>query len=133
GYGGPKRQYAAVKFFLYSFLGGLIMLASAIGAYSLAADELGQGTFDWATLVQVVSEAPLETQIWIFLGFFLAFAIKAPLVPFHTWLPDAASQAPVGVTVLLVGVLDKVGTFGFLRYSLPMTPDARGGLAPHAL
>lgn len=133
GYGGPRRQYAAVKFFLYSFLGGLIMLASAIGAYSLASDELGEGTFDWATLVGVVSEAPLETQIWLFLGFFLAFAIKAPLVPFHTWLPDAASQAPVGVTVLLVGVLDKVGTFGFLRYSLPMTPDASAELAPFVL
>ncbi|MCR3719953.1 MULTISPECIES: NADH-quinone oxidoreductase subunit M [Prauserella salsuginis group] len=133
GYGGPRRQYAAVKFFLYSFLGGLIMLASAIGAYSLAADELGEGTFDWATLAGVVSEAPLETQIWLFLGFFLAFAIKAPLVPFHTWLPDAASQAPVGVTVLLVGVLDKVGTFGFLRYSLPMTPDASAELAPVVL
>ncbi|SFQ64357.1 NADH-quinone oxidoreductase subunit M [Amycolatopsis arida] len=128
-YGGPRRQYAAVKFFLYSFLGGLIMLASAIGAYTLAADELGQGTFDWATLVTVVSDAPLGTQIWLFLGFFLAFAIKAPLVPFHTWLPDAAGQAPIGVTVLLVGVLDKVGTFGFLRYCLPMFPDASAELA----
>lgn len=132
-YGGPKRQYAAVKFFLYSFLGGLIMLASAIGAYALAVDELGEGTFDWATLVSVVSNAPLETQIWLFLGFFLAFAVKAPLVPFHTWLPDAAGQAPIAVTVLLVGVLDKVGTFGFLRYSLPMFPDASAQLAPLVL
>ncbi|WP_007025109.1 NADH-quinone oxidoreductase subunit M [Saccharomonospora iraqiensis] len=132
-YGGPRRQYAAVKFFLYSFLGGLIMLASAIGAYSLAADELGSGTFDWATLVAVVSQAPVETQVWLFLGFFLAFAIKAPLVPFHTWLPDAAGQAPIAVTVLLVGVLDKVGTFGFLRYSLPMFPDASAQLAPLVL
>ena len=79
GYGGANRQYAAVKFFLYSFLGGLIMLASAIGAYSLAADKLGKGTFDWATLVTVVRDAPTSTQIWLFLGFFLAFAIKAPL------------------------------------------------------
>jgi NADH-quinone oxidoreductase subunit M len=132
-YGGPRRQYAAVKFFLYSFLGGLIMLASAIGAYSMAADELGEGTFDWATLVRVVSDAPLENQIWIFLGFFLAFAVKAPLVPLHTWLPDAAAEAPIGVAVLLVGVLDKVGTFGFLRYLLPMTPDASKTLAPLVL
>jgi NADH-quinone oxidoreductase subunit M len=132
-YGGPRRQYAAVKFFLYSFLGGLIMLASAIGAYSMAADELGEGTFDWATLVRVVSDAPLENQIWIFLGFFLAFAVKAPLVPLHTWLPDAAAEAPIGVAVLLVGVLDKVGTFGFLRYLLPMTPDASKSLAPLVL
>jgi NADH-quinone oxidoreductase subunit M len=132
-YGGPRRQYAAVKFFLYSFLGGLIMLASTIGAYSMAADELGSGTFDWATLVRVVSDAPLENQIWIFLGFFLAFAVKAPLVPLHTWLPDAAAEAPIGVAVLLVGVLDKVGTFGFLRYLLPMTPDASKTLAPLVL
>ncbi|HEX2132712.1 MAG TPA: NADH-quinone oxidoreductase subunit M [Actinophytocola sp.] len=132
-YGGPRRQYAAVKFFLYSFLGGLIMLASAIGAYSMASDELGQGTFDWATLVQVVSDAPLSNQIWIFLGFFLAFAVKAPLVPLHTWLPDAAAEAPIGVTVILVAILDKVGTFGFLRYLLPMTPDASVELAPLVL
>jgi NADH-quinone oxidoreductase subunit M len=132
-YGGARRQYAAVKFFLYSFLGGLIMLASAIGAYSLASDELGKGTFDWATLVQVVSNAPLSNQIWIFLGFFLAFAVKAPLVPLHTWLPDAAAEAPIGVAVILVGILDKVGTFGFLRYLLPMTPDASTKLAPLVL
>ncbi|AHI01645.1 NADH-quinone oxidoreductase subunit M [Kutzneria viridogrisea] len=130
GYGGARRQYAAVKFFLYSFLGGLIMLASAIGCYALAADKLGKGTFDWATLVQVVHDAPLETQIWLFFGFFIAFAIKAPLVPLHTWLPDAAEQAPVGIAVILVGVLDKVGTFGFLRYNLPMFPDASKALAP---
>jgi NADH-quinone oxidoreductase subunit M len=133
GYGGPKRQYAAVKFFLYSFLGGLIMLASAIGAYSLSVDKYGKGTFDWATLVTVVRDAPTSTQIWLFLGFFLAFAIKAPLVPFHTWLPDAAGQAPIGVAVLVVGVLDKVGTFGFLRYLLPMFPAASRQLAPLVL
>jgi NADH-quinone oxidoreductase subunit M len=132
-YGGARRQYAAVKFFLYSFLGGLIMLASAIGAYSLASDELGQGTFDWATLVEVVSNAPLENQIWIFLGFFLAFAVKAPLVPLHTWLPDAAAEAPIGVAVIMIAILDKVGTFGFLRYLLPMTPDASVTLAPLVL
>jgi NADH-quinone oxidoreductase subunit M len=132
-YGGARRQYAAVKFFLYSFLGGLIMLASAIGAYSMASEELGSGTFDWATLVEVVSAAPLSNQIWIFLGFFLAFAVKAPLVPLHTWLPDAAAEAPIGVAVLLVGILDKVGTFGFLRYLLPMTPDASVELAPLVL
>ncbi|HVW41051.1 MAG TPA: NADH-quinone oxidoreductase subunit M [Amycolatopsis sp.] len=130
GYGGANRQYAAVKFFLYSFLGGLIMLASAIGAYALVP---GQGTFDWATLVTVVRDAPLSTQIWLFLGFFLAFAIKAPLVPFHTWLPDAAKEAPIGVAILIVGVLDKVGTFGFLRYCLPMFPDASKALAPLVL
>lgn len=128
-YGGANRQYAAVKFFLYSFLGGLIMLASVIGAYSLHADVEGQGTFLWEELVTTVSQAPLETQVWLFLGFFIAFAVKAPLVPLHTWLPDATAEAPIGVAVLLVGVLDKVGTFGFLRYLLPLTPDASRELA----
>ncbi|SDD45270.1 NADH-quinone oxidoreductase subunit M [Actinokineospora iranica] len=132
-YGGARRQYAAVKFFLYSFLGGLIMLASVIGCYVMAGDELGQGTFDWATLVRVVSDAPLSTQIWLFLGFFIAFAVKAPLVPLHTWLPDATAEAPIGVAVLLVGILDKVGTFGFLRYLLPMFPAASAELAPLVL
>ncbi|WP_069853214.1 NADH-quinone oxidoreductase subunit M [Actinoalloteichus hymeniacidonis] len=129
-FGGPRRQYAAVKFFLYSLLGGLIMLASVIGVYVVSADELGQGTFDWATLQATISDAPLSTQIWLFLGFFIAFAIKAPLVPLHTWLPDAGAEAPVGAGVLLVGVLDKIGTFGFLRYCLPLFPLASVELAP---
>ncbi|WP_318295505.1 complex I subunit 4 family protein, partial [Streptomyces griseoaurantiacus] len=117
----------------YSFLGGLLMLASAIGAYVYAAGRLGHGTFDWATLVGVVRDAPLSTQVWLFLGFFAAFAIKAPLVPVHTWLPDAAAEAPIVVSVILVGVLDKVGMFGFLRYLLPMFPQASQELAPLVL
>ena len=99
----------------------------------MASDELGKGTFDWATLVKVVSDADSTTQTWLFLGFFLAFAIKAPLVPFHTWLPDAAAEAPIGVTVIVVGILDKVGTFGMLRYLLPMFPEASKNLAPYVL
>jgi NADH-quinone oxidoreductase subunit M len=132
-YGGPRRQYAAVKFFLFSFLGGLIMLAAAIGAYSYAARVTGHGTFDWTRLAPVIAHAPLHVQVWIFMGFFVAFAIKAPLVPLHTWLPDAAEQAPIGVAVIVVGVLDKVGTFGFLRYSLALTPRASVVLAPLVL
>jgi NADH-quinone oxidoreductase subunit M len=130
GYGGARRQYAAVKFFLYSFLGGLLMLASAIGAYAYAAQQTGHGTFDWASLMQITRNAPPSLQVWLFLGFFAAFAIKAPLVPLHTWLPDATAEAPIGVGVILVGVLDKVGTFGFLRYCLPMFPAASRELAP---
>jgi NADH-quinone oxidoreductase subunit M len=133
GYGGENRTYAAVKFFLYSFLGGLIMLASAIGAYVYSAQVTGRGTFDWASLVPVLADAPTSVQVWLFIGFFTAFAIKAPLIPFHTWLPDAAQQAPIGVAVIVVGVLDKVGTFGFLRYSLPLTPEASKLLAPLVL
>ncbi|MGH3500019.1 MAG: NADH-quinone oxidoreductase subunit M [Nocardioidaceae bacterium] len=132
-FGGERRQYAAVKFFLYSFLGGLLMLASAIGCWAYAQSVTGHGTFDWATLTRIVSGAPLSVQIWLFLGFFFAFAIKAPLVPLHTWLPDATAAAPVGVGVMLVGVLDKVGIFGFLRYTIPLFPDASQALAPLVL
>ncbi|MFC4942598.1 NADH-quinone oxidoreductase subunit M [Pseudonocardia sp. GCM10023141] len=132
-FGGPRRQYAAMKFFLYSLLGGLIMLASVIGLFAVSGEKLGAGTFTWVDLQRMAASVPESTQIWLFLGFFAAFAIKAPLVPFHTWLPDSAAEAPVGAGVLLVGVLDKVGTFGFLRYCLPLFPLASQRLAPLVL
>jgi NADH-quinone oxidoreductase subunit M len=132
-FGGPRRQYAAVKFFLYSLFGGLIMLASVIGLFVVSGEQLGHGTFTWAELQRMAASLPESTQIWLSIGFFLAFAIKAPLVPFHTWLPDAGAEAPVGAAVLLVGVLDKVGTFGFLRYCLPLFPLASQRLAPLVL
>jgi NADH-quinone oxidoreductase subunit M len=130
-FGGPRRQYAAVKFFLYSLVGGLIMLAAVIGLYVVSASQLGEGTFAFDALRQL--EIDPGVQKLLFLGFFIAFAIKAPLVPFHTWLPDAGSEAPIGGAVLLVGVLDKVGTFGFLRYCLPLFPDASRFFAPYVL
>ncbi len=132
-FGGARRQYAAVKFFLYSLLGGLIMLASLIGLYVTSLDQLGQGTFTWTELQQIAATTPASTQIWLFIGFFVAFAIKAPLFPFHTWLPDAGAEAPIVGAVLLVGVLDKVGTYGFLRYCLPLFPEASKTLAPLVL
>jgi NADH-quinone oxidoreductase subunit M len=133
-FGGPRRQYASMKFFLYSLFGGLVMLASVIGLFVTSSDRLPTGgTFDWVTLQRLAVDLPLSTQIWLFMGFFIAFAIKAPLVPLHTWLPDAGAEAPVGAGVLLVGVLDKVGTFGFLRYCLPLFPAASRELAPYVL
>ncbi|MEJ2888355.1 NADH-quinone oxidoreductase subunit M [Actinomycetospora aeridis] len=132
-FGGPRRQYAAVKFFLYSFLGGLIMLASVIGLFVASDTRLGQGTFDWTALQGMAAQLPLSTQIPLFLGFFAAFAIKAPLVPFHTWLPDAGAEAPIAGSIILLGLLDKVGTFGFLRYTLPLFPAASQELAPLVL
>jgi len=129
-YGGPRRQYAAVKFFLYSLVGGLFMLAAVIGLFVVSANQ-GEGTFSFETLADL--DIADSTQRWLFLGFFLAFAIKAPLFPFHTWLPDAGGQAPIGAAVLLVGVLDKVGTYGFLRYCLPLFPDASRYFAPLAI
>jgi NADH-quinone oxidoreductase subunit M len=130
-YGGPRRQYAAVKFFLYSLVGGLLMLASVIGLYVVSNDLLDGGTFSFERLAALDIDA--DVQKWLFLGFFVAFAIKAPLFPFHTWLPDAGGQAPIGAGILLVGVLDKVGTFGFLRYCLPLFPDASRYFAPLAM
>jgi len=126
-FGGPRRQYAAVKFFLYSLVGGLLMLASVIGVYISS----GTSSFAFSDLVGHVPGG--ATQKWLFLGFFIAFAIKAPLFPFHTWLPDAGAEAPAGGAALLVGVLDKVGTFGFLRYCLPLFPQASRYFAPTIL
>jgi NADH-quinone oxidoreductase subunit M len=125
-YGGARRQYAAVKFFLYSLVGGLFMLAAVIGLWVL-----GGHTFDWQKLTSAEFSAGAER--WLFLGFFLAFAIKAPFFPFHTWLPDAGGAAPAGAAALLVGVLDKVGTFGILRYCLPLFPNASKYFAPLGL
>lgn len=129
-FGGVRRAYAATKFFLYSLLGGLLMLASVIGLYVASAQVLPDGgTFDWVTLRAIAGQIPESTQMWIFAGFAIAFAIKAPLVPLHTWLPDAGTEAPVGAGTMLVGVLDKVGTFGFLRICLPLLPAASSKLA----
>ncbi|WP_420123008.1 complex I subunit 4 family protein [Nakamurella sp.] len=129
-FGGVRRAYAATKFFLYSLLGGLLMLASVIGLYVASAQILPDGgTFDWVKLRAIADQIPESTQMWIFAGFAIAFAIKAPLVPLHTWLPDAGTEAPVGAGTLLVGVLDKVGTFGFLRICLPLLPAASSKLA----
>src|SRR5438477_6695818 len=133
-YGVGKRQYAAVKFLLYSLLGGLLMLVAVIAlyVYSTRSAVTGHhGTFLFNLLIHV----PLSpvVQKWLFLGFFIAFAIKAPLWPFHTWLPDAAASAPPGAAVLLVGVLDKVGTFGMLRYCFELFPSGAKYFTPLAI
>ena len=127
-FGGPQRAYAAMKFLLYSLAGGLFMLASLIGLYVASGKELGDGTFDFVALTNLNMDP--ATQKLLFLGFFFAFAVKAPMVPFHTWLPDAASQATPATSTLLVGVLDKVGTFGMIRFLLPIFPDASKYYAP---
>jgi NADH-quinone oxidoreductase subunit M len=129
-YGGPQRSYAAVKFLLYSLFGGLLMLAAVIGLYVVSANA-GNGTFLFGELTKLHIEP--TTAKWLFLGFFIAFAIKAPLVPFHTWLPDAAGQAPAGAAVLLVGVLDKVGTYGMLRFCIELFPGAAKWFTPVVL
>ncbi len=127
GYGGSQRSYAAVKFLLYSLLGGLLMLASVVGLYVVSA-RVGEPTY----LLSELREIPISesTGRWLFLGFFIAFAIKAPMWPVHTWLPDAASEATPGTSVLLVSVLDKIGTFGMIRFCLQLFPEASQWASP---
>ena len=127
GYGTGERSAAAVKFLLYSLFGGLLMLASIIALYVMSGAQ-GEHTFDLKALSQL--EMSSTTQNFLFLGFFIAFAIKAPLWPFHTWLPDAAQSATPGTSVLLLGVLDKVGTFGMIRYCLTLFPEASKTFTP---
>ena len=127
GYGSGNKSAAAVKFLLYSLFGGLLMLASIIGIYVISGNQIG-ATFDLAQLATL--EIDNQTENFLFLGFFIAFAIKAPLWPFHTWLPDAAKAATPGTSVLLLGVLDKVGTYGMIRFCIQLFPDASKTFTP---
>jgi NADH-quinone oxidoreductase subunit M len=129
GYGSGERAAAAVKFLLYSLFGGLLMLASIIGLYVISGNNGGH-TFDITKLSEMHNYMSPMTQNLLFLGFFIAFAIKAPLWPLHTWLPDAAGSATPGTSVLLLGVLDKVGTFGMIRFCLTLFPDASKTFTP---
>jgi NADH-quinone oxidoreductase subunit M len=123
-WGGERRLYAAIKFFLYTLFGSVAML---IGILVLRA---GHQTFDWTAMIAAGPVISPALQGWIFLAFFLGFAIKVPMVPFHTWLPDAHVEAPTAASVLLAGVLLKMGAYGFLRFSLPLLPDAARRYAP---
>ena len=115
-WGGPNRVYATVKFFLFTFIGSVLMLVAILAIY------FNTQTFD----VQVLPDRALAESLqgWVFVAFFLAFAIKVPMFPFHTWLPDAHVEAPTGGSVILAGVLLKMGGYGFIRYVLPLTPNA---------
>jgi len=120
-WGGPKRVYATIKFFLYTFLGSVFMLVALIYLYYQS------GTFNLLSLHTLPLSAAEQT--WIFLAFLLAFAVKIPMWPVHTWLPDAHVEAPTGGSVILAAIMLKMGGYGFLRLSLPITPDASASLA----
>ncbi|BBZ05398.1 NADH-quinone oxidoreductase subunit M [Mycolicibacterium chitae] len=136
GFGGAGRSRAAVKFLLYNLFGGLVMLAAIIGLYVVTADSdaFDGGTFDFRAIVAAVSAGELAVNPAvmhaIFLGFMLAFAIKAPLWPFHRWLPDAAVESKPATAVLMMAVVDKVGTFGMLRYCVQLFPDSASLFGP---
>jgi NADH-quinone oxidoreductase subunit M len=121
-WGGPRRIYAAIKFFLYTMFGGVLMLVAILTLYFLHAKQFGFYTFDYTQLNQLLLSS--KAQMWLFLAFALAFAIKVPMFPFHTWLPDAHVEAPTGGSVILAGILLKMGTYGFLRFCLPFFPNA---------
>ncbi|MFT3875695.1 MAG: NADH-quinone oxidoreductase subunit M [Propioniciclava sp.] len=127
GFGGERRRYAAVKFLLFSLAGGLIMLASVVGLFAVSA---AQGTPSY--LVADLAALGIEGELgrWMMVGFLIAFIIKAPMVPLHTWLPDAAEHSTPGTATLLVGVLDKIGTFGMIRFCLGLFPEASVWVTP---
>jgi NADH-quinone oxidoreductase subunit M len=125
-WGGPRRVYAAVKFILYTMAGSALMLLAILTLYFL--QDAGTASFDYAAVRELRIDPRL--QVPLFLAFALAFAIKVPMVPFHTWLPDAHVEAPTAGSVILAGVLLKMGTYGFLRFALPLFPDAAVTLAP---
>lgn len=120
-WGGKRRIYATVKFVLFTMAGSLLMLVAILWTYHFTGGFAGRGTFnllDWYAL-----NIPAQTQIWLFAAFALAFAIKVPMFPFHTWLPDAHVEAPAAGSIMLAGVLLKLGTYGFMRFAIPIFPE----------
>lgn len=126
-WGGERREYAAIKFFIYTLLGSAIMLVGILALYF--GSGLDPRTFDVLVLAEQAN-LPTTLQWWIFLAFFAGFAVKVPIFPFHTWLPDAHVEAPTGGSMILAGVLLKMGTYGFFRFMLPTFPDAAKAFAP---
>jgi NADH-quinone oxidoreductase subunit M len=121
-WGSDRRLYSAIKFFLYTLVGSVVMLLGILALYFYNHSVTGVYTFDVATYQTL--NVPANLQFWIFLAFFLGFAIKVPMFPFHTWLPDAHTDAPTAGSVILAAVLLKMGTYGFIRFSLPILPEA---------
>ncbi len=130
-WGGPRKLYANIKFFLYTLFGSVFMLVGILALYFSHGHITGEYTFNLLKLYEVVY--PYNLQWWIFLAFFLGFAIKVPVFPFHTWLPDAHVEAPTAGSVILAGVLLKMGTYGFLRFNLPLMADATVAFAPYVI
>ncbi len=137
-WGGPRKLYAAIKFFLYTLVGSVLLLLGILALYfeypRVATPEIiaqfGERTFDILAFHAIAPYLSYDLQWWVFLAFFVGFAIKVPMFPFHTWLPDAHVQAPTAGSVILAGVLLKMGTYGFVRFSLPILPEATVAFVP---
>src|SRR6202522_2193700 len=133
-WGHPRRIYAAVKFILYTMFGSILMLVAILWLYNLSGTHGLVRTFDYPELVARLQrgyiQIPPHAELWLFGAFFLAFAIKVPLFPLHTWLPDAHTEAPTAGSVILAGVMLKLGTYGMMRFCLPLFPDAAHRMAP---
>ena len=127
-WGSANRLYSAIKFFLYTLVGSVVMLLGILALYFYSHSVTGVYTFDVTQFHKLA--VPYNLQWWMFLAFFLGFAIKVPMFPFHTWLPDAHTDAPTAGSVILAAVLLKMGTYGFLRFSLPILPDASRHFVP---
>ena len=121
-WGGGKRLYAAIKFFLYTLAGSVLMLLAMLTVYFKHYEQFGHYSFALEDLMRVAAYTGPEMQFWLFWGFFIAFAVKVPMFPFHTWLPDAHTEAPTAGSVILAGILLKMGLFGLVRFAMPMFP-----------
>lgn len=130
-WGHENRHYAAIKFFLFTFISGLLMLVAIIGLYIVHGRATGVYTFDYAALLATSVSGRLA--MWLMLGFFAGFAVKLPAVPFHTWLPDAHTEAPTAGSVILAGLMLKTGAYGLIRFAIPLFPDASAAMAPVAM
>lgn len=130
-WGGERKIYAAVKFFIYTFAGSLLMLVAIVALGLYAADATGYFTTNLLELYEVAPGVAHDVQLWLFLAFALSFAIKVPLFPLHTWLPDAHVEAPAAGSVILAGVLLKMGTYGLVRFCLPLFPEIALEAAPY--
>jgi len=130
-WGGPRKLYAAIKFFLYTLAGSVLLLLGILALYFYQHSVTGIWSFDILSFQEL--SIPIHLQIWIFLAFFVGFAIKVPMFPFHTWLPDAHVEAPTAGSVILAAILLKMGTYGFVRLSLPILPEATLHFLPYLL
>ena len=130
-WGGKRKLYANIKFFLYTLFGSVFMFVGILALYYAHGEQTGEYTFNLLKLYEV--SYPYNLQWWVFLAFFLGFAIKVPIFPFHTWLPDAHVEAPTAGSVILAGILLKMGTYGFLRFNLPLLPEASVAFTPFIL